>query len=71
MNTFITNKYGIPSYYHFSGMLDFKFKEFLEGLNLQLLVINKKSKNGDALPDQLKINRVDMWNLNLVMDYRF
>jgi hypothetical protein len=71
MNVFKTNKYGIPSYYHFSGMLDFKFKEFLEGLNLQLLVINKKSKNGDTLPDQLKINRVDMWNLNLVMDYRF
>jgi hypothetical protein len=71
MNVFKTNKYGIPSYYHFSGMLDFKFKEFLEGLNFQLLVINKKSKNGDSLPDQLRINRVDMWNLNLVMDYRF
>ncbi|MFD2202036.1 OprD family outer membrane porin [Shivajiella indica] len=70
MNTFKTNKYGIPSYYQFSGMLDFKFKDFLEGLNLQLLVINKKAKNND-LPDQLKINRVDMWNLNLVMDYRF
>jgi hypothetical protein len=70
MNTFKTNKYGIPSYYQFSGMLDFRFKEFLQGLNLQLLVINKKPKNGD-LPDQLRINRVDMWNLNLVMDYRF
>ncbi|WP_373493235.1 hypothetical protein [Aquiflexum sp.] len=71
MYSFKTNKYGIPSYYHFSGILDYKFDDYLKGLNMQLLVINKTAQNSTLLPEKLKINRVDMWNLNLVMDYRF
>lgn len=71
MYTFKTNKYGIPSYYHFSGMLDYKFDDYLKGLNMQLLVINKTAQSRYGLTENLKINRVEMWNLNLIMDYRF
>lgn len=71
MYTFKANKYGIPSFYHFSGMLDYKFDDYLKGLNMQLLVINKTAQNSAVLTENLKINRVDMWNLKLIMDYRF
>lgn len=66
-----TNKYGIPSYYHFTGALDYKFKGFLEGLDVQVLVVNKTAQKPEEVPDRLRINRVDMWNFNLVVDYRF
>ncbi|MCH7410814.1 OprD family outer membrane porin [Belliella sp. DSM 111904] len=71
MNAYTTNKYGIPSYYHFVGQLEYRFKDYYEGLNLQLLAVNKAPKNGDNLTDEMRINRVGMWNLNFIIDYRF
>lgn len=71
MTSFTTNKYGIPSYYHFTGMHEYRFKNSLEGLNLQFLAVNKSAKERNSLSDINKINRVDMWNLNFIVDYRF
>ncbi|PSL03767.1 outer membrane OprD family porin [Cecembia rubra] len=71
VNDYRTNKYGLPSYYHFSGMLDYRFKDYFEGINLSLLVVNKAPQNREMMTDRLRINRVEMWNINLVMDYRF
>lgn len=65
------NKYGIPSYYHFTALVDYKFKGFLDGLDIQFLAAYKAGKPGLYIPDQLRINRVDMWNFNLIIDYRF
>jgi hypothetical protein len=71
MTSFTTNKYGIPSYYHFTGMLEYRFKNYFEGLNLQFLAVNKSAKQRTGLLDSNKINRVDMWNLNFIVDYKF
>jgi hypothetical protein len=65
------NKYGVPSYYHFVGELDYKFKGYLKGMDLKLMLVNKTAKNPQAVPEQFRINRVDMWNVNVIMDYRF
>jgi hypothetical protein len=71
LDRFSLNKYGIPSYYHFSGMLDYSFPKELNGLDIKMLVVNKTAKNSEYIPDGFRINRVDMWNLNIIMDYRF
>ena len=71
VNDYRTNKYGLPSYYHFSGSMDYRFKDYFEGINLSLLVVNKAPQKREMMTDRLRINRVEMWNINLVMDYRF
>lgn len=65
------NKYGIPSYLHFSGLADYRFKGFFQGLDLQLLVAAKKETFEREIPLEYVINRVDMVNFNLILDYRF
>lgn len=65
------NKYGVPSYYHFAGSVDYAFKGYLKGMDLKLLVVNKTARHPGEIPDRFRINRVDLWNLNLIMDYRF
>lgn len=65
------NKYGIPSYLHFSGLADYRFQGFFQGLDLQLLVVAKKETYQREIPLEYVINRVDMMNFNLILDYRF
>jgi len=68
---FSLNKYGVPSYYHFAGAFDYGFEGYLEGMNLKFLLVNKTGKNTEEVPDKYRINRVDLWNLNLIVDYKF
>lgn len=65
------NKYGVPSYFHFVASADYKFKGYLKGLEARVFVANKTAQNPDDVPDQFRINRVDLWNMNVVVDYRF
>ena len=68
---FSRNKYGVPSYYHFAGAVDYTFDRYLEGMKLKFLLVNKTGKNPNEVPDINRINRVDLWNLNIVVDYKF
>lgn len=65
------NKYGIPNYIHFTGLLDYKFDGFFQGLDLQFLVALKKENSEKEIPLEYVINRINMANLNLILDYRF
>ena len=65
------NKYGLPNYYHFSGLIDYRFGGFFKGLDLQLLVVHKKEDRDQEIPLEYVINRVNMTNYNLILDYRF
>ncbi|HSJ68816.1 MAG TPA: OprD family outer membrane porin [Anditalea sp.] len=65
------NKYGVPSYYHFVAEADYKFNGYLKGLDMKFILVNKTAKNPHSVPDRFRINRVDLWNVNMVMDYRF
>lgn len=68
---FELNKYGILSYYHLNGMVDFKPQGSLEGLDIKLLAVHKLPDQATTLPGQVVINKVNMWNLNVIVDYKF
>jgi len=65
------NKYGLPNYFHFTGLVDYRFDGFFKGLDLQLLIAHKSEDSSDFIPLEYVINRVEMTNLNLILDYRF
>jgi hypothetical protein len=65
------NKYGVPSYYHLMFITDYKFKGYLEGLDIKMIVAHKLSQRPDKVKDENRINRVDLWNLSCIIDYRF
>ncbi|MCS6904128.1 MAG: OprD family outer membrane porin [Bacteroidia bacterium] len=65
------NKYGLPAYYHFLIQFQYKFTSYLEGLNIRFLIVNKTAQKPKEIPDNFRINRVDMWHINLILDYLF
>lgn len=65
------NKYGLPNYYHFTGLIDYRFSGFFKGLDLQFLIASKKENFNQKIPLEYVINRVNMTNYNLILDYRF
>jgi len=70
-NNLRLNKYGIPDYYQVSGLFDYRFIGFFQGLDLQLLVVGKKEGPGQEIALENMINRVNMINYSLIIDYRF
>lgn len=71
LNNLNLNKYGIPNYYHFTGLVDYRFDGFFKGLDLQLLAVYKREDRDQKMPLEYVINRVNMMNMNLILDYRF
>ncbi len=67
----LLNKYGLPSYYHFTELMDYKFGGFFKGLNLQVLIAAKNEDFTQKIPKKYVINRVNMTNYKLILDYRF
>ena len=67
----VLNKYGLPDYYHFTGLVDYRFGGFFKGLDLQLLVAYKGEQSALEVPKSYVINRVNMTNLSMILDYRF
>jgi len=65
------NKYGLPNYLHFIGLVDYRFDGYFKGLDLQLLVAHKNEDSAKVIPLEYVINRVNMTNVNLILDYRF
>lgn len=71
INVVQLNKYGMPSYYHFVFAVDYSLTNYFEGLHLKFLGVHKMSQRPNQVPDQFRINRVDLWHFNLVVDYWF
>ncbi len=71
VSDFVHNKYGVPSYYHVAASVGYHFHGYLEGLELMFLAVNKTAHNPGDVEDIYRINRVDMWNLNAVINYHF
>jgi hypothetical protein len=71
LNNLKLNKYGLPNYLHFTGLVDYRLQGFFKGLDLQFLVAIKKEDRKEHLPQEYIINRVNMSNFNLILDYRF
>jgi hypothetical protein len=65
------NKYGLPAYYQFNFDLKYFFNGFFEGLNAELLYLYKMRK--DEIYGDLRyvINKTDMQQINLIINYNF
>lgn len=68
---FTLNKYGLPSYRHLRIMGDYAFKNFLQGLDIAILIVFKEKLGHDPLPAKYIVNKVDVFNGNILVNYRF
>lgn len=64
------NKYSIPSYHQFNLDVKYAFSKFLEGLELRLLLVYRKSVNSDLNYLQT-FNKVNFFQGNLVLNFNF
>lgn len=72
INNYPASKYGMPSYHQFNLDLRYDFKRgLLNGLGMQLLYVYKSNASSDLVPERNIINRVNMQQWNLVMNYNF
>ena len=65
------NKYGLPSYYQFNFDLKYTFSGFLGGLNAGLLYVYKKSGANTYNDMKYVINKTNMHQFNLILNYNF
>jgi len=65
------NKYGLPSYYQFNFDLKYSFSGFLDGLNAELLYLYKKNDGKFYNDMRYVINKTNMQQFNLIMNYNF
>jgi hypothetical protein len=65
------NKYGMPSYYQLNVDVRRSWKNWLEGLETQLLFIWKGALGKEPIAPRNQINKVNMSLWNLVFNYRF
>ncbi|HLV43198.1 MAG TPA: hypothetical protein VKY37_13035 [Brumimicrobium sp.] len=70
INDFRLNKYSLDSYYHFLVEHKYHFGDYLKGLSLRFIATYKKEVGEGTMTAAQKINKVDMINLNLVIDYK-
>lgn len=65
------SKYAFPSFRQANLDIRYKFKGFLKGLSMQTLVVHKFRTGNVYGLDKYMINKVDMSNYNLILNYNF
>lgn len=65
------NKYGLPSYFQINADIRYQFSGFLKGLESQLLVASKFLQGETYQNPKFIINKVNLQNYNLVLNYYF
>lgn len=65
------NKYGLPSYHQLNMELTYEFDNFLEGLEIQALYVHKANQGETYGNEKYIINKVNMSNYNLVLNFHF
>lgn len=65
------NKYGLPSYYQANLNMKYAFDGSMKGLTAELLYLYKKGSGKTYNDWKYTINKVDMHQLNLVLNYYF
>ncbi|MEZ4917592.1 MAG: OprD family outer membrane porin [Saprospiraceae bacterium] len=66
---FRLNKYALPSYYQINTDLRYQFSGWLKGLSSHLLVVYKGRTGDDHNNPAFVINRVNMWQVNFILNY--
>jgi hypothetical protein len=67
VRAFALNKYGMPSYRQLNASLNYPFRGWARGLRGQLLYIYKGGL-GEA---RYLVNKVDLHQLNMILNYDF
>lgn len=65
------NKYGMPAYRQLNIALKYIPKGVIEGLDVQFLAVRKWNEGNIYADEKYRINKVDMTNYNLVLNYLF
>jgi outer membrane porin, OprD family len=65
------NKYGLPSYTQLNLSAKYRFSGYLKNLEIEALVAHKWNQGNLHDDDRYRINKVDMTNYNLIMNYSF
>ncbi len=65
------NKYGIPSYQQFNLFGDYQFSGFMKNMNIQMLLAWKGKLERNPVDLQNIINRVNMLNSSIIVNYNF
>lgn len=64
------NKYALDDYYHFTVDLKYKFQNYFDGMSFRFLAAYKKEMHSGSMSTSERLNKVNMINLNLVIDYK-
>jgi hypothetical protein len=65
------NKYGVPGFVQFNADLMYAFSGFWQGLEMHFLLASKFKTDADIQEPRYIVNKVDVFNYNLVVNYRF
>lgn len=65
------NKYGVPSYLQMNADVRYTFDKMLKGLEAQLLIVGKWNEGELYGNKKYAFNKVDMANINVVLNYYF
>ena len=65
------NKYGLPSYNQLNLEVIYEFVNFLEGLEIQALYVHKSNQGNTYENEKYIINKVNMSNFNIVLNFHF
>jgi hypothetical protein len=71
VKNYALNKYGLPSYTQLNIDLSYEFIDFLEGLELQALYVHKTNQGETYQNEKYIINKVNMSNYNLILNFHF
>ena len=64
------NKYGLPSYHQINYYANYSFEKFLKGLEMKFLVAYKIEQGETYNNLKYIYNKVNMFNINLVIDFK-
>jgi hypothetical protein len=71
VRNFRLNKYGMPSYWQVNFAVKHEFEGFLEGLDAEIIALYK-GKMGETYENpSYEFNKVDMFHLNVILNYHF
>lgn len=65
------NKYGLPSYSQLNLRASYHFTGLFEGLDAEMLLVRKDNRSGASVEDRIAQDRVEMSQINLVLNYHY
>lgn len=71
VTNYALNKYGLPSYKQFNIDVRYEWTGFFKGMETQLLYVYKKQASAEVLNKRYIINKVNMHQWNLLMNFHF